>query len=58
MAGAFGGVAFQIFPGWLLDHVPKATGYAILFGICGGAYVAAFAANHLLAPRFDPIHLD
>jgi ACS family hexuronate transporter-like MFS transporter len=58
MAGAFGGVVFQIFPGWLLDHVPKATGYAILFGICGGAYLTAFVANHLLAPRFDPIVLE
>ena len=50
MAGAFGGVIFQIFPGWLLDHVPKATGYAILFGICGCAYLTAFAANHCCRP--------
>ena len=33
------------------------SGYAILFGICGSAYLVAFALNHLLAPRFEPIEL-
>ena len=30
------------------------AGYAILFTICGSAYLVAFALNHLLAPRFEP----
>jgi hypothetical protein len=31
------------------------AGYTILFGICGSAYLIAFAANHLLARKFEPI---
>ena len=33
------------------------SGYAVLFAICGSAYLVAFALNHLLAPRFEPIKL-
>ena len=33
------------------------AGYAILFGICGSAYLVAFVLNHLLAPRFEPIEI-
>ena len=33
------------------------AGYAILFGICGCAYLVAFGLNHLLAPRFEPFEL-
>jgi len=60
MAGSIGGILFPLFAGALLDHY-KATaggetaGYAILFIMCGSAYVVAFALNHLFAPRFDQI---
>jgi ACS family hexuronate transporter-like MFS transporter len=33
------------------------AGYAILFAICGSAYLIAFAISHLLAPRFEPIDM-
>jgi MFS transporter, ACS family, hexuronate transporter len=56
MAGSAGGFAFPIFAGALLDKM-GASGYAILFGICGSAYLIAFALNHLLAPKFEPIEI-
>ena len=59
MAGSFGGILFPMFSGELLDRFTASgnvtTGYAILFAICGSAYLVAFALNHLLAPRFEPI---
>jgi ACS family hexuronate transporter-like MFS transporter len=55
-AGSLGGIAFPILAGSLLDRM-GANGYAILFGICGSAYLVAFALNHLLAPRFEPIEI-
>jgi ACS family hexuronate transporter-like MFS transporter len=55
MAGSLGGFGFPIFAGKLLDKLPAATGYSILFGICGSAYLVAFVLNHLLAPRFAPV---
>jgi ACS family hexuronate transporter-like MFS transporter len=59
MAGSLGGILFPIFSGKLLDRFAAAgdvtSGYAILFGICGSAYLVAFALNHLLAPTFAPI---
>jgi len=62
MSGAVGGMLFQYFTGRLLDHykqtVQGATaGYAVLFFICGSAYLVAFTVNHLLAPRFEQIKL-
>ena len=33
------------------------AGYAILFGICGSAYLIAFAINHLLAPSYNEVSL-
>jgi MFS transporter, ACS family, hexuronate transporter len=56
MAGSFGGMAFPVFAGMLLDRMGT-SGYTILFAICGSAYLVAFALNHLLAPRFEPIAL-
>ena len=56
MAGSLGGFAFPLFAGVLLDRM-GAAGYAVLFGICGSAYLLAFFANHLLAPRFESITL-
>jgi ACS family hexuronate transporter-like MFS transporter len=45
----------------LLDRFQAAgnitAGYAILFVICGSAYLVAFAINHALAPRFDPLEI-
>jgi ACS family hexuronate transporter-like MFS transporter len=59
MAGSLGGILFPIFSGKLLDRFGAAgnvtSGYAILFGICGSAYLVAFALHHLLAPNFAPI---
>jgi len=59
MFGSLGGILFPIYAGWMLDRF-QATGnvtaaYAILFAICGSAYLIAFAINHALAPRFEPI---
>jgi len=56
MAGSAGGFAFPIFAGALLDKMGS-SGYAILFGICGSAYLVAFVLNHLLAPKFEPIEI-
>ena len=59
MAGSVGGIIFPIYAGKLLDRFQAAgnitTGYAILFTICGSAYLVAFVVNQLLAPRFEPI---
>ncbi len=59
MAGSIGGILFPIISGRLLDRFQATgditAGYAILFGICGCAYLVAFAINHLLAPRFEPL---
>jgi ACS family hexuronate transporter-like MFS transporter len=62
MAGSFGGILFPLYSGKLLDSFTASgnvtAGYAILFGICGSAYLLAFALNHLLAPRFEPIAIE
>jgi ACS family hexuronate transporter-like MFS transporter len=61
VAGSAGGFLFPYLTGKLLDAFEKhhnATGaYAILFGICGFAYIVAFGVHHLLAPRFEQIRL-
>jgi ACS family hexuronate transporter-like MFS transporter len=55
-AGAMGGVLFQRATGRILE----ATGnnYAIIFTICGLAYVTAWVVMHLLVPRLQPARLD
>ena len=62
MAGSFGGILFPLFSGALLDRFTASgnvtAGYAVLFGICGSAYLIAFVVNHLLAPRFEPLKID
>jgi ACS family hexuronate transporter-like MFS transporter len=59
MAGSIGGMLFPVFSGILLDLFKASgnvtAGYAILFGICGSAYLLAFAINHVLSPKFEPI---
>ena len=61
MAGSVGGFLFPIVTGMLLDKFTAAgnvtAGYAILFTICASAYLIAFAVNHLLAPKYEPITL-
>jgi ACS family hexuronate transporter-like MFS transporter len=59
MAGSLGGIFFPIFTGKLLDHFKDnpTTGYSILFGYCGLAYVVCFGIHHLLAPKFVQVKL-
>jgi ACS family hexuronate transporter-like MFS transporter len=61
MAGSIGGILFPLYSGKLLDRFQASgnitAGYAVLFAICGSAYLIAFALNHLLAPRFEPIEM-
>ena len=59
MAGSLGGILFPLYSGKLLDRFQAAgnitAGYAILFGMCGSAYLVAFLVNHLLAPQFETL---
>lgn len=59
MAGSVGGIIFPKYAGRLLDKFQASgnvtAGYAILFAICGSAYLIAFGINHLLAPKYEPI---
>lgn len=59
LAGSAGGFIFPLLTGKLLDSFEKSGnptgGYAILFGICGSAYIVAFVIHHLLAPKFEQI---
>jgi ACS family hexuronate transporter-like MFS transporter len=55
------GFLFPVFTGRLLDFFSRAgnakTGYEFLFALCGCSYLVAFFSNHLLARRFEPIHI-
>jgi len=59
MAGSFGGILFPLYSGKLLDRFQASgnvtAGYAVLFAICGFAYLLAFVINHLLAPKFEAV---
>jgi ACS family hexuronate transporter-like MFS transporter len=61
MAGSIGGIIFPTYAGKMLDSFQAqgnvTAGYGILFALCGSAYLIAFALNHLLAPRFEPVKL-
>lgn len=61
MAGAVGGMIFQVFVGGMLDRFAKtqneSAGYALLFGICSCAYIVAFIISHLLAPKFESVKM-
>ncbi|MBL9204056.1 MAG: MFS transporter [Opitutaceae bacterium] len=61
MAGSGLGFAFPILAGQLLDRFKAVDnisgGYAVLFGICAGAYLLAFVLQHLLAPKFEMVEL-
>ena len=54
MAGSLSAIGFQPFVGAVLDHL-KGPGYALIFGLCSGAYLFALAINQLLAPSYEPI---
>ena len=57
LAGAIGGMLFPVFSGRLLDVFTAegniTAGYAVLFSICGFAYIVTFLLHHLLAPKFE-----
>jgi len=61
MAGSGLGFAFPIFAVQLLDRFKAqgniSGGYAVLFGFCAGAYLLAFALQHVLAPKFEMVEL-
>jgi MFS transporter, ACS family, hexuronate transporter len=58
-AGSVSGLVLPWLTGMLLDHFKArgdiTAGYTVLFAVCGGAYLVAFALNHALATRFEPI---
>ncbi|MBV9774939.1 MAG: MFS transporter [Gemmatimonadetes bacterium] len=55
-AGAMGGVLFQRATGRILEST--GNNYALIFTVCGLAYVTALLVMHLLAPRMEPARLD
>ena len=59
MAGGVGGILIAWAAGRLLAHFTRAgnvdAGYAILFVVCGTAYLIAWVIMHLLVPKFRPI---
>ncbi len=62
MAGALGGILISRAAGLSLKHYTDLgkpeIGYGILFTICGSAYLVAWTAMHLLAPKFQKIELE
>ena len=61
MAGAVGGILIARAAGLLLQHYTLLgkveAGYAILFVVCGSAYIIAWLVMHLLVPKFKKIVL-
>ncbi|MES2995678.1 MAG: MFS transporter [Verrucomicrobiota bacterium] len=61
MAGAVGGILIARAAGLLLAHYTAQgrveVGYAILFVVCGSAYLVAWTLMHLLVPKFKKIRL-
>ncbi|MBC6700194.1 MFS transporter [Hymenobacter puniceus] len=61
MAGSIGGMLFPLLVGYLLDTAKAAgninTGYNLIFLICGSAYLLAWLAMHLFAPRMETVRL-
>jgi ACS family hexuronate transporter-like MFS transporter len=53
-AGALGGFLFQRATGRVLERTGD---YGPIFVVCGLAYVCAWVAIHLLAPRLEPVRL-
>ena len=61
MAGAVGGVLISRVAGLVLKHFTSlgevGLGYAILFTICGSAYLVAWVVMHLLVPKYEQVPL-
>ena len=61
MAGSIGGILFPLLIGILLDHFKSlgtlSTGYNIIFGICGSAYVLAWFVMNFLSPSMKQVRL-
>jgi len=59
MAGALGGMLIAWLAGTLFDHYKALgrieTGYMIMFGICGCAYLLAWSVMHLLVPQLKTV---
>jgi MFS transporter, ACS family, hexuronate transporter len=55
-AGAMGGVLFQRITGRVLEATNN--NYAIIFTVCGLAYVTAWLVIHSIVPRLQQVHLD
>ncbi len=62
MSGAVGGILIARVAGLVLEHFTRQgrteMGYAILFVICGSAYLVAWVVMHLLVPKFRQIQLS
>ena len=59
LGGTCGYLGFGLFSavtGWVLQR--NGQNYTPVFYICGSAYLLAFAAIHLLAPRLEPATFD
>ncbi|WP_044175644.1 MFS transporter [Flectobacillus major] len=61
MAGSVGGILFPILVGKLLDTYKTAgditIGYNIIFMICSMAYLLAWLAMHLFAPKMEKVKM-
>lgn len=61
MAGAFGGILIAWAAGLLLKHFTELgrieAGYAIMFIICGLAYVIAWLVMHFLVPKMKRVEI-
>ena len=57
MAGGLGGVIVQLIAGTLTDTYKSTpqTAYLIMFVICAGSYLIAWAGMKMLVPRHKPI---
>ena len=55
-AGAMGGVLFQRVTGRVLEATNN--NYAIIFTVCGLAYVTAWLVIHLIVPRLQHVQLE
>ncbi|MFT4032478.1 MAG: MFS transporter [Siphonobacter sp.] len=61
MAGSIGGMLFPILIGSILDSYKASgdivAGYNIVFTICGFAYLVAWLAMHIFAPKMEQVEL-
>ena len=61
MAGSIGGILFPLLVGRLLDFYKTAgnitAGYNLLFAVCSGAYLLAWGAMRLFAPKMEQVKI-